>query len=111
MEGERSVFDINAAAAADLKKTRASAWSGLSEEARRSLVAKVVGSNETLPDPATREAGAFAAAAGWDASVGIRGQTAEVTLTGTYATTFLGLIGVTNIDVEGTASATAVPSG
>ncbi|HOA28220.1 MAG TPA: hypothetical protein PKY27_10145 [Arachnia sp.] len=60
---------------------------------------------------ATREAEAFAAAAGWDASVGIRGQTAEVTLTGTYATTFLGLIGVTNIDVEGTASATAVPSG
>ncbi|MBL9151432.1 MAG: hypothetical protein JNK37_03060 [Verrucomicrobiales bacterium] len=57
MEGERSVFDINAAAAADLKKTRASVWSGLSEEARRSLVEKVVGSNETLPDPETREAG------------------------------------------------------
>ncbi|HMQ64975.1 MAG TPA: hypothetical protein PJ992_01695 [Arachnia sp.] len=60
---------------------------------------------------ARREAEAFATAAGWDASVSVSGQTAEVTLTGTYSTTFLGLIGVTSIDVEGTASATAVQSG
>ena len=60
---------------------------------------------------AEREAAAFARAAGWDARVVVSGRTAEVTLTGTYPTTFLGLIGVRSIDVEGRASATAVQSG
>ncbi len=60
---------------------------------------------------ARREAIDYATAAGWAASVSISGQTAEVTLRGTYPTTFLGLIGVRSIDVEATASATAVRSG
>lgn len=62
-------------------------------------------------DAAKRAAVDYAAAAGWDASVTISGQAAEVTLAGAYETRFLGLIGIRSIDVEGTASATAVQSG
>ena len=59
---------------------------------------------------AARRAGqAFAAAAGYPASVEIiGGTTARVRITGSHPTLFLGLIGIRAIDFEVSSSATAV---
>jgi dienelactone hydrolase len=44
MPGERSVFEINAGIAAELKNSRDKVWRGLSDNAKRDLVRKTIGS-------------------------------------------------------------------
>ncbi len=59
MEGERSVFDINAEIAVNLRESRAAKWKALSEAEKRVLIAEVIGSGagEDFPLPESRDSG------------------------------------------------------
>lgn len=59
MEGERSVFQINAATAAMLKEKRDAAWSRLSAEEKRKLIRETIGARlpDTQPVPQVENVG------------------------------------------------------
>lgn len=87
----------------------------IAAQAARSATHAVVltGSGAQLDAGAARRAGrGFAEAAGLSAEVNLTPQLgAEVRVRGSYSTVFLGLIGISSIDVEATGVARAVSAG